>query len=59
MSGKQLAELLIKKGWVLSRVKGSHHIFTKEGYRSIPVPIRGNKDLPVGLIKSILKQSSL
>ncbi len=46
-------------GFRLSRVKGSHHILIKEGKRSIPVPVHGNKDLPHGLINAILKQAGI
>jgi predicted RNA binding protein YcfA (HicA-like mRNA interferase family) len=33
VSGKELASAIQGKGWVFARVKGSHHIFTKEGRR--------------------------
>ncbi|MFP4109260.1 MAG: type II toxin-antitoxin system HicA family toxin, partial [Desulfonatronovibrio sp.] len=31
ISGRDLAKLLDKNGWVLRRIKGSHHIFAKTG----------------------------
>jgi predicted RNA binding protein YcfA (HicA-like mRNA interferase family) len=31
ISGKDFAKLLERKGWVLRRVNGSHHIYNKEG----------------------------
>jgi len=31
ISGKDFAKILEKKGWVLKRIKGSHHIYMKEG----------------------------
>jgi len=38
------------------RIKGSHHIFQKEGYRErIVVPVHGNKPLKVGLLKAQMK----
>ncbi|MFM8007664.1 MAG: type II toxin-antitoxin system HicA family toxin, partial [Dolichospermum sp.] len=30
ISGKKLSEILLKKGWQLIRVKGSHHRFKKD-----------------------------
>jgi predicted RNA binding protein YcfA (HicA-like mRNA interferase family) len=43
VSGKELASAIQGKGWVLARVKGSHHIFTKDGMRErIVIPIHGN-----------------
>ena len=59
MQSKKLVELLKMDGWVLSRVKGSHHIFihkTKPGHVCIPHP---KKDLGVGLVEKILKQARL
>jgi predicted RNA binding protein YcfA (HicA-like mRNA interferase family) len=29
ISGKEFCKLLEKKGWVLKRINGSHHIYTK------------------------------
>jgi predicted RNA binding protein YcfA (HicA-like mRNA interferase family) len=59
MNGKDLSAILKEHGLTVDRVKGSHHIFIKPGKRSIPVPIHGNKDLPKGLIKAILKQAEI
>jgi predicted RNA binding protein YcfA (HicA-like mRNA interferase family) len=58
MTGHELAKVLLDRGWVLDRIKGSHHIYVKDGQRSIPVPIKGNRDLPKGLVQAILKQAS-
>jgi predicted RNA binding protein YcfA (HicA-like mRNA interferase family) len=59
MSGKELAKLMKENGWILDRIKGSHHIFIKEGKRAVPVPIHGSKDLPTGLVEAILKQADI
>jgi len=31
ISGKAFAKILEKKGWILRRISGSHHIYVKEG----------------------------
>ena len=31
ISGKDLGSLLERNGWQLKRVKGSHHVYAKEG----------------------------
>ncbi|MBW4509961.1 MAG: type II toxin-antitoxin system HicA family toxin [Scytonematopsis contorta HA4267-MV1] len=60
MSGKELAKLLERNGWVLLRVKGSHHVYVKSGNPSkISVPIHGNKDLKIGLLRNLLKTAGL
>jgi predicted RNA binding protein YcfA (HicA-like mRNA interferase family) len=44
----------------LARIKGSHYIYTKENISVIIViPIHGNRDLPIGTLKGILKDSGL
>ena len=47
--------LIRKKGWQLKRIKGSHHIYVKEGeIYPISIPVHGNKSLKVGLQKKIM-----
>ncbi len=60
ISGKDFAKLLEKKGWVLSRVNGSHHVYIKEGHPArISIPIHSNQDLKKGLLKHFLKVSKI
>ena len=43
VSGRELVRLLEKDGWMLARIRGSHHVYTKEGrIERISVPIHGN-----------------
>lgn len=58
MTGKDLKKLLIKNGWSLLRINGSHHILAK-GDDTISVPIHSNKDMKKGLEEKILKQAGL
>jgi predicted RNA binding protein YcfA (HicA-like mRNA interferase family) len=56
VSGKAFAKVLEKKGWVLRRISGSHHIYVKEGTAiRISIPIHGNKPLKIGLLKHFMK----
>lgn len=60
LSGKDLARVLERHGWILARVHGSHHIYTKPGsVVRLSVPIHGNKPLKVGLLRFLLKQAGL
>ncbi|MDA3957891.1 type II toxin-antitoxin system HicA family toxin [Oceanispirochaeta sp.] len=59
MTGKKIMKVLKKHGWYLERITGSHHIFYKEGFRSIAVPVHGKKDLGPGLLKAIFRQAGL
>jgi len=58
VTGKQIVEILKANGWVLDRISGSHYIMVKDGYRSIPVPVHGSKDLGVWAQK-ILKEAGI
>ena len=56
VSGKELCKILEKKGWQLKTIHGSHHVYMKEGRKErITIPVHGNKDLKLGLLKSIMK----
>ncbi len=60
ISGKHLCKILDSKGWSLARVTGSHHIYIKAGINlRITVPVHGNHDLKIGLLKSIMKQACI
>lgn len=59
-SGKDFCKLLKKKGWQLARSNGSHHIDVKEGTISrISVPVHKNKEMKIGLLKSLMKIASI
>ena len=58
--GKVLCRIVQKVGWKLNRVKGSHNIYTQENNSVILViPVHGNRDLPIGTLKAILKNACL
>lgn len=57
MRDKDLLKLLLKDGWELKRIKGSHHILEKDGQIET-IPIHG-KDVPNGLLRKILKRTGL
>lgn len=60
LSGRQLAKLLQERGWVELRVRGSHHVFGKQGsVVRLSVPIHGNTPLKIGLLKHLLKMADL
>jgi len=60
VSGKELARAVQRKGWVLARSKGSHHIFVRDGRpERLVIPIHGNRPLKVGLLRSQMKIAGL
>jgi predicted RNA binding protein YcfA (HicA-like mRNA interferase family) len=43
ISGKKLCKLVEKYGWELARIKGSHHIYSKENISTILIiPVHDN-----------------
>ena len=57
MKVRDLQAELERLGWVLDRIRGSHHVYSHpKAKRSITVPIHG-KDIPDFYAKSILKQA--
>jgi len=59
-SGKRLCGLLEEKGWQLKRIHGSHHVYMKAGRKErISVPVHGNRDLKIGMLKAIMKVAEI
>jgi len=60
VSGRELSRILEKDGWKLARIRGSHHIYIKEGrIERISVPIHGNRPLKTGLLRHFLKVAGI
>ncbi len=57
MRDKDLLDLLLKNGWKIDRIQGSHRILKKDGQTEV-VPVHG-KDVPTGLLNKILKSTGL
>jgi predicted RNA binding protein YcfA (HicA-like mRNA interferase family) len=59
MKGADLIRELVKAGWALDRVRGSHHVFkhpSRPGIVVIPPP---KKDLGRGLVAKIRKLAGI
>lgn len=60
VSGRALARVLERHGWTLLRVRGSHHIYGKQGSPiRLSVPIHGNTPLKFGLLHHLLQLAGL
>lgn len=53
MTAKEVIAELKRNGWVLDRIRGSHHIFLKNG-NALTVPF--HKNIKKGLLEEIKKQ---
>lgn len=59
MNSAKLIRTLQQAGWVLGRIKGSHHVFThadRPGHITVPHP---KQDLGIGITNAILRQAGL
>lgn len=61
VGGRDVVRALERAGFVVDRVRGSHHMMA---YRDDPsrfaiVPVHGNKDLKPGTVRNIIKQAGL
>ena len=59
MNGRDVINILKKAGWQHTSTRGSHFKMEKAGYRSVPIPVHGNTDLGIGLLKAIQKQTGV
>ena len=59
LTPKKVIKILESKGFVLDRVKGSHHIYyNPETKKRVVVPVH-KKDLPKGTLLEILRQAGI
>ncbi|HYU33560.1 MAG TPA: type II toxin-antitoxin system HicA family toxin [Thermoanaerobaculia bacterium] len=56
--GREVIKKLQAAGWKEVRITGSHHILQKDG-KSVPVPVHKGRDLGIGLIRKIEKQTGV
>jgi len=42
----EVKKLLEARGYRLSRISGSHHVFTKAGARALPIPVHHGRVKP-------------
>ena len=54
LTGTQMVRFLIAQGFIVKRIRGSHHFLEKNNHRTC-VPVHGNKELRIGTLRSILR----
>ncbi len=60
VSGRELARIIERHGWVLQRIHSSHHIYVKPGRNvRLSIPIHGNRPLKIGLLSHLVKAAGL
>lgn len=59
LTGKQLINALLRHGFEVTRIKGSHHILKHPDGRQTVVPVHGSETIGPGLFNKILKDVEL
>lgn len=59
ISGKEMAKIAEKLGFIRIHQVGSHCVYQHPDGRRTTIPIHSNEDLIIGLIHDILKQMKL
>ncbi|MBK7958452.1 MAG: type II toxin-antitoxin system HicA family toxin [Bacteroidetes bacterium] len=52
-------KILLKIGFEVVRITGSHHRFKHPDGRITTIPIHGNDDIPKGLLRKIIREDLL
>lgn len=56
IKGKELVNFIKSIGFRVTRTKGSHVRLRSEDGRVTTVPVHGNKDIPKGLLRKIIRE---
>jgi predicted RNA binding protein YcfA (HicA-like mRNA interferase family) len=60
VSGREFARIIERRGWILLRVSGSHHIYGKsDSVVRLSVPIHGSRPLKTGLLRHLAKLADI
>jgi predicted RNA binding protein YcfA (HicA-like mRNA interferase family) len=59
VSGTELVRALERAGFVVTRVKGSHHRLKHPDGRATTVPVHSGRDVPKGTVRSVLEDAGL
>lgn len=59
MKSSVLIKLLEENGWVLIRVKGSHHTFKHAGFADLITVPHPSKEIKPGTLRQILRKARI
>lgn len=59
ISGKVLVAALERAGYQVTYQRGSHVYLRKLGSNRVTVPVHGNRDLPPGTLRAILRRAGI
>ncbi len=56
LNGKELLKILVKQGFTIERIEGSHHILKKPDGQIVVNPIHAGEEIGPGLLIRIIKK---
>ena len=59
LTGKELIKILVKRGFEVSRVRGSHHFLKHSDGRATVVPVHRGESIGPGLLNKISKDTEV
>jgi len=61
LNGRRVIQALLRTGFVVDRIVGSHHVLVYPGdpARTVTVPVHAGRDLKPGTLRSIIRQTGL
>jgi predicted RNA binding protein YcfA (HicA-like mRNA interferase family) len=60
VSGPEAVKAFAQAGFILDRVRGSHHILIKEGCpKHLAVPVHGKRAVKPGTLRSLISDAGL
>ncbi len=60
VTGPEAIRAIAKVGFVLDRIRGSHHILRRPGHpRILAVPVPGSQPIPSGTLRGLIRAAGL
>lgn len=59
LTAREVIRVLERRGFVLARSSGSHHIFKNSAGKRVTVPVHGHKILHLKVLQSILQDMGI
>jgi predicted RNA binding protein YcfA (HicA-like mRNA interferase family) len=60
VTGPQAIRAFTKVGYVLTRIRSSHHVLKRPGSpKVLPVPVHGSRPLKPGTLRSLIRDAGL
>lgn len=56
LTGKELIKILVKTGFTVVRIEGSHHILKKPDGQTVTIPVHAGEEIGPGLLTRIIKK---